>query len=90
MKVEASQEQGRSTRDRVQEIARAEMMRRRRRLGNLTQEQESAIETLLLSAALKASEVIEPILQFYSQPPSLVVVAGLCIAPDSGYLHSRS
>ena len=61
-----------STLDRAREIARAEMMRRRRRLGNLTQEQESAIETLLLSTVLKASRMIEPVLKFYSQPPSLV------------------
>ena len=69
-----SREQSESTLDRAQEIARAEMMRRRRRLGNLTQEQESAIETLLLSTALKASKLIEPVLKFYSQSPSLVGV----------------
>ena len=50
----------------AEEIARAEMTRRRRRLGNLTQEQESAIETLLLSTVLKASAAIEPILKFYN------------------------
>jgi hypothetical protein len=39
------------------EIARVEMTRRRRRLGKLTPEQESAIETLLISTVSKVSEI---------------------------------
>jgi hypothetical protein len=69
------QERSELTIERAQEIARAEMIRRRRRLGDLTQEQESAIETLLLSTVLKASQMIEPVLKFYSQRPSLADVA---------------
>ena len=61
-----SGQQSESTLDRAKQIARTEMMRRRRRLGNLTHEQESAIETLLFSTVLKASAVIEPILKVYN------------------------
>ncbi len=39
-------------------IARAEMARRRRKLGNLTPEQEVMIETLLLSTANQVSQII--------------------------------
>ena len=74
MEADVDNQQSQATRDRAQEIARAEMMRRRRRLGKLTQEQESAIEALLMSTAFTASEVIEPVLNFFSQP-SLVGVA---------------
>jgi glutamyl-tRNA reductase len=42
-------------RERLQEIARAEMARQRNRLGPLTPEQESAIEALLVSAVNKIS-----------------------------------
>ena len=63
-----SQQRSRSTLNRAQEIARTEMVRRRRRLGNLTQEQESAIEALLVSTVFKASEMIEPVLNVFSQP----------------------
>jgi len=83
-----SQELGKSTLDRAQEIAQAEMMRRRRRLGNLTPEQESAIETLLLSTALKVSEMIEPVLNFYSQPPSVVGADSAEI--DLHAMHARA
>ena len=69
------QERSELTIERAQEIARAELIHRRRRLGDLTQEQESAIETLLLSTVLKASQMIEPVLKFYSQRPSLADVA---------------
>jgi len=63
-----SQQRSRSTLNRAQEIARTEMVRRRRRLGNLTQEQESAIEALVVSTVFRASEMIEPVLNFFSQP----------------------
>ena len=59
MEVDFGQERGNSTLDRAQQIAQAELMRRRRRLGDLTEEQESAIETLLLSTVLKTSGEIE-------------------------------
>ena len=39
-------------------IARAEMARRRRRLGALTREQEVAIETLLLTTVKRISELV--------------------------------
>jgi len=74
MKADVGNRQNNAMWDRAQEIARAEMMRRRRRLGNLTQEQESAIEALLMSTVFTASEVIEPVLNLFSQP-SLVGVA---------------
>jgi len=74
MKADVGNQQSNAMWDRAQEIARAEMMRRRRRLGNLTQEQESAIEALLMSTVFTASEVIEPVLNLFSQP-SLVGVA---------------
>jgi hypothetical protein len=74
MKADVGNRQSNAMWDRAQEIARAEMMCRRRRLGNLTQEQESAIEALLMSTVFTASEVIEPVLNLFSQP-SLVGVA---------------
>ena len=84
----ASQKRSKSTLDRAQEIVRAEMMRRKRRLRNLTPEQESAIETLLLSTVLKVSEMIEPVLNFYSQPPSLVGADSTEI--DLHAMHARA
>lgn len=45
----------------AQDIARAEMARRRRKLGNLTPEQEMNIEKLLLSTASKVSKMIAAI-----------------------------
>ncbi len=42
----------------AENIARAEMARRRRQLGNLTPEQEMNIETLLISTANKVSKMI--------------------------------
>jgi hypothetical protein len=39
-------------------IARAEMARRRRKLGTLTRQQEVAIENLLLSTANRISELV--------------------------------
>jgi len=69
MEVVVSQQGSKSTPNRAQEIVRAEMVRRRR---TLTEEQESAIESLLLSTALEASKMIEPVLKFCSQPRSSV------------------
>ena len=71
MEVVVSQQGSKSTLDRAQEIVR-EMVRPRRCLGTLTEEQESAIESLLLSTALEASKMIEPVLNFCSQPRSSV------------------
>ena len=45
------------------QIARAEMARRRRRLGALTPDQETAIENLLLSTVTRISELVERGLQ---------------------------
>ena len=42
----------------AEHIARAEMARRRRQLGNLTPEQEMLIETLLISTAIQVSKTI--------------------------------
>ena len=39
------------------EIARAELARRRRRLGELTREQEMSVEDLLMSTVTKVLEV---------------------------------
>ena len=72
MEVVVSQQGSKSTLNRAQEIVRAEMVRRRRCLGTLTEEQESAIESLLLLTALEASKMIEPVLNFCSQPRSSV------------------
>src|SRR5205085_7274606 len=44
--------------DQLQEIARAEMARQRRRLGKLSPEQESAVEALLISALNKISHPV--------------------------------
>jgi glutamyl-tRNA reductase len=45
-------------RDKLQEIARSEMMRQRQRLGTLTPEQERAIESLLMATVNKISHPI--------------------------------
>jgi hypothetical protein len=42
----------------VENIARAEMARRRRQLGNLTPEQEMNIETLLILTANQVSKMV--------------------------------
>jgi len=42
----------------MQDIARSELARRRRRLGNLTPDQELAVETLLISTIDRISELI--------------------------------
>jgi hypothetical protein len=42
----------------MQDIALSELARRRRRLGNLTIEQELAVETLLISTVSRISEIV--------------------------------
>jgi len=42
----------------MQDIARSELARRRRRLGNLTPDQELAVETLFISTIDRISELI--------------------------------
>jgi hypothetical protein len=42
----------------MQDIARSELARRRRRLGDLTQDQELAVETLLISTVSRISEIV--------------------------------
>jgi len=42
----------------MQDIALSELARRRRRLGNLTIDQELAIETLLISTVNRISEIV--------------------------------
>lgn len=42
----------------MQDIARSEMARRRRQLGNLTPDQELALETLLISTVSRISEIV--------------------------------
>jgi hypothetical protein len=42
----------------MQDIARTEMARRRKRLGNLTPDQELAVETLLISTVSRISEIV--------------------------------
>jgi hypothetical protein len=46
-------------------IARAEMVRCRRRLGTLTHEQEVAIEKLLLSTTIRISELVRRALELH-------------------------
>ena len=45
-------------REKMQEVARAELARQRKRLGLLTPEQEAAIESLLISTVNKISHPI--------------------------------
>ena len=52
-----------------QEIARSEMARRRRRLGSLTPEQESTIETLLISTVKRVSEIVMAVQESFDSYP---------------------
>jgi len=57
--------------EKFQEVARAEMARQRKRLGVLTQEQETAIEALLLSTVNKISHpILNQMRQFYESTES--------------------
>ena len=55
-------------RSNLQEIARAEITRHRRRLGPLTEEQQSAIEELLISTA---DQISGRLIQFQKYPSEL-------------------
>jgi glutamyl-tRNA reductase len=53
-------------REKMQEVARAEMARQRKRLGVLTKEQETAIEALLMSTVNKISHpILNQMRRFY-------------------------
>jgi glutamyl-tRNA reductase len=47
-----------SLREELSHTARMELSRKRRRLGNLTPEQESAVETLLITTTNKISDFL--------------------------------
>ena len=47
----------------AKEIARAELARRRRRLGELTPEQELGVENLLMSTVTRISELVERVFE---------------------------
>lgn len=62
-------------REKFQEVARAELVRQRKRLGILTQEQEAAIEALLVSTVNKISHpILNQMRRFYetSEPSATV------------------
>ena len=62
-------------REKFQEVARAEMVRQRKRLGILTPEQEAAIETLLVSTVNKISHpILNQMRRFYetSEPSAAI------------------
>ncbi|HET9527134.1 MAG TPA: hypothetical protein VFO99_13260, partial [Pyrinomonadaceae bacterium] len=53
-------------RQKLQEVARTEMVRQRKRLGVLTKEQETAIEALLISTVNKISHpILNQMRRFY-------------------------
>ena len=61
-------------REKLQDVARAEMARQRKRLGPLTKEQEAAIESLLMSTVKKISHpILNQMRRFYetSEPDTL-------------------
>jgi len=53
----------------AKQIAKAEMVRRRRGLGTLTREQELAIENLLTSTATKVSDLVGKALGSWPMAP---------------------
>jgi glutamyl-tRNA reductase len=58
-------------RENMQEVARAEMARQRKRLGVLTKEQETAIEALLVSTVNKISHpILNQMRRFYETTDS--------------------
>jgi glutamyl-tRNA reductase len=68
-------------REKFQQVARAEMARQRKRLGVLTQEQEAAIETLLLSTVNKISHpILNQMRRFYETSES-----GAAVSPDEDF-----
>jgi hypothetical protein len=56
-----------NVRERMQEIARAEIQRQRRKMGSFTPEQVSAVEALLLATANEISERITERIQKYPE-----------------------
>ena len=63
-------------REKMQEVARAELVRQRKRLGVLTREQEAAIESLLMSTVNKISHpILNQMRRFYeseaASPPGV-------------------
>ena len=52
-----------ATLQQAKEIARAELARRRRRLGELTPEQELGVENLLMSTVTRISELVERVFE---------------------------
>ena len=68
------------------EIARTELARRRRGLGNLTQEQETVIEELLFRTVSKVSELAGRILESARSIP----VVGSLASPDADITASTS
>ena len=61
--LEGEKDAGDAALQKALEIARTELARRRRRLGNLTQEQETVIEELLFRTVSKVSELAGRILE---------------------------
>ena len=53
----------------AKDIARAEMARRRRRLGELTREQESGLENILMLTVTRISEVVGSFLESWPMVP---------------------
>ena len=64
-----NREPGDATLQKALEIARTELARRRRGLGNLTQEQETVIEDILIRAAIRVSELAGRILESWPAVP---------------------
>jgi len=60
-----TREQSEAALSEAQNIARAELDRRRRRLGTLTHEQEIALEGLLMSTVAKISDFSEKALESF-------------------------
>jgi glutamyl-tRNA reductase len=59
-------------REKLQEVARSEMARQRKRLGALTKEQETAIESLLMSTVNKISHpILNQMRRFYETTESV-------------------
>jgi hypothetical protein len=58
-----SRERREAALEEAKDIARAEMMRRRRRLGSLTHAQEIGIENLLMSTVTRVSELVGSVLE---------------------------
>ena len=64
-----SREPGDAALQKALEIARTELARRRRGLGNLTQEQETVIEDILIRTVNRVSELAGRILESWPAVP---------------------